>query len=96
MSDLETDREAVKPCQFEPIKTDHYGQEHGQETATLEAKKYSTIEAGGSLHGVAPIPPSTTETSLQHTKHKLYLPDVRVCYICAIDMPTSRESLLLL
>ena len=75
MSDLETGREAVKPCQFE---SDLYNQEHGQETATLKAKKYSTIEAGESLHGAALIPPFTTEMSLQHAMHKPYLPDVHV------------------
>ena len=82
MSDMETDQEVVELYQFEPTKSDHYCQERGQGTATLEAKKYSTIEAGESLHGVALIPPSTTEMSLQHARHKSCLPDVRVCYMC--------------
>ena len=68
MSDLKTDLETVEPCQFElevhSTKSDHNGQEHGQEMVTVEAKKYSTIEDGESLGGVALILPSTSEMSL--------------------------------
>ena len=72
MSDLKTGREA---CQFEPELslqrhvTSRWS-ECGQK-ATVEAKKYSTIEDGESLHGVALISPSTAETSLQHATHIL-------------------------
>ena len=75
MSDLKTGREAVEPCQFEPEvclqrQVRSRRSERGQK-ATVEAKKYSTIEAGESLHGVALISPSTAETSLQNARHIL-------------------------
>ena len=46
-TDLETDREAVEPCHVEPevhdAKSDHDGRKGEQKTATVEAKKFSTI-----------------------------------------------------
>ena len=48
VSDLETDREAVEPCHFEPEV--HYAMqvlsqwsEHGLKMASVETNKYSTI-----------------------------------------------------
>ena len=64
VSDLETDREAVDPCHFQPevhsAMSDRDNQKHEQKMATMEAKKCSMTEAGESLHGVALVPPSAT------------------------------------
>ena len=87
MSDLETDQEVVEPRHFQPevhsTLSDHNVQKREQKTTTVEAKKLPTSEAGESLlHEAVLILLSTTEMSLQYARHKPYLPDVRVCYMC--------------
>ena len=76
MSDLKTDPKAFEPCQFEPEVYRAMSDHNGQKATTLGAKKDSTLLTGKTLHGAVLILESTTEMSVQHAKHKPFLPHI--------------------
>ena len=96
MSNLDTDLEAVEPCQFEPevycTMSDHSSQRQHQKKTTVEAKNDYMVLTGEALHAVVLILHSTTEMSPQH---KTFLPGARVyhkwhCTLMYIQAPSKK------
>ena len=90
MSDLETDREAVEPCQFElglySAMSDHNVKRQRQKTTAVEAKKDFTVQTGETVHGVVLIIQPTAEMSPQQAGHKPFLPGTCI-YLMYIQVP---------